>query len=482
MRVIPDLTKLRLPVRKAVSRRARHIRNTAAVITFSFIAVIAVGTFLLSLPVSRLDGASDLINSAFTSTSAVCITGLTVHDTSLTYTFFGQLVILLLVQIGGLGYMTVAVAMAVLMGKRLGIASAVHIMQSNGETHLAGMADLAKNTVLYTLSIEGMGAILYFVRFAGMPELGLSFRSVWYAVFHSVMSFCNAGFDLMGVLYGKGSGLSHFCGDVYFCLVLSSLVFVGGLGYAVCADLARTAASEGPFRLFSAAARRKHSTHTVIAVNTTLILVALGTVLVLACEHADAFAGMPLWRKFIMSVSESVTCRTAGFTTMNTSALPAICLHLLGPLMLIGGCPVSTGGGIKTTTVAVLYAALKSALGGKPDVEICSRRVPGKYLNRAIAVTALGILMVLGVTVLLSYTESSSVCSDLTRLQFEVISAVGTVGLSTGISAQLSPWGKLILMIAMFIGRIGSITFFNIVVFTDKKLMRRLPEDDIVIG
>ena len=139
MRVIPDLTKLRLPVRKAVSRRARHIRNTAAVITFSFIAVIAVGTFLLSLPVSRLDGASDLINSAFTSTSAVCITGLTVHDTSLTYTFFGQLVILLLVQIGGLGYMTVAVAMAVLMGKRLGIASAVHIMQSNGETAMVNL-------------------------------------------------------------------------------------------------------------------------------------------------------------------------------------------------------------------------------------------------------------------------------------------------------------------------------------------------------
>ncbi len=474
--------------KKAVSRRTRHVRNTAAVIAFSFFTVIAVGTFLLSLPVSRTDGANNIVDAAFTSTSAVCITGLVAADTGLTYTFFGQLIILLLVQIGALGYMTVAVAMAVLMGKRLGIASAVHIMQSNGETHLAGMSRLARNTVIYTLSVEGAGAVLYFFRFIRIPEIGVSLKAVWYALFHSVMSFCNAGFDLMGCIYGNGTGFSCFCGEAYFCAVLSALVFIGGLGYAVCADLAdplktaRMPLKQLLFRVFSAENRKKHSTHTVIAVNTTLILVAIGAVIMFFSEYRTGFAGLPLWRKAVMSFTESIICRTAGFTTLSTAALPVLTLHLLGPLMFIGGCPVSTGGGIKTTTIAVLYAALKSALTGNPDVEICSRRVPQKYLNRAIAVTSLGVALVILVTLLLCFTEGRAVSEDLPRLQFEVISAVCTVGLSTGITGALSPLGKFILMVAMFIGRIGSITFFNMVVFSDKKIMRRLPEDDIVIG
>ncbi|MBP5274210.1 MAG: hypothetical protein ILO36_04670 [Abditibacteriota bacterium] len=473
--------------KRNVSKRTHHIRGTATAFAFSFVTVISVGALLLSLPVSRIDGTHNLVDAAFTSTSAVCITGLTVSDTGLTYTFWGQLIILLLVQIGALGYMTVAVVVALLMGKRLGIASAVHIMESNGETHLAGMHRLAKNTVIFTLCVEGAGAALYFFRFAAMPELGFSCRSVWYALFHSVMSFCNAGIDLMGPIYGKGTGFTHFCGDIYFCSVLSLLVFLGSLGYAVFADLA-VPLKAGNIHLsqlfrnvFSLENRRKRSTHTVIALNTTLILIVLGAVILFCSEYSSGFAGLPLWKKLVMSVSESVTCRTAGFTTLNTASLPVWCLLLLGPLMLIGGCPVSTAGGIKTTTVAVLYGALRSALTGRQDVEICSRRVSQICLNRAIAVTTIAIAFVIIIQMLLCFTEGPNVSSDLSKLQFESVSALGTVGLSTGVTGALSPLGKLIFIVSMYIGRIGSI-FFNMVVFSDKKLMRRLPEDDIIIG
>jgi len=453
-------------------KRSVYVKNTALLITLSFLLVIAIGTILLSLPIARCDGFIRPLDSAFTATSAVCVTGLTVVDIGITYTLFGQIVILVLIQIGGLGYMTLAVAMAVIMGKKLGITSAVRIMQTNGETKLAGVGNIARNMVLYTFTIEAIGAAFLFFRFSFDPNIGFGFKAFFFGIFHSISAFCNAGMDLLGPLYGEFTSLSHYKGDLWIGFIISTLIIFGGIGYAVFADLIK------PER------KRKRTTHTIIAFVTTIILIVLGTVsfLIFEWNNKQTIGELPFWLKVFVSYFESVTCRTAGFSSINIANANLTGLWLLSFLMYIGACPASTGGGIKTTTIAIIYGAMKSAVTGKTDVELCGRRIPQQYVNRAIAVAMFSFFMIILMTVLLTFTEQKSVTKDITRLQFEVVSALGTVGLTTGITPTLSVAGKFLVMFTMFIGRIGSITLFNVLVFSDKKVLRRLPEDDVVIG
>ena len=454
------------------SEKATHIKNTAVLITLSFFLVIFAGTLLLCLPISRFDGRTDILASAFTATSSVCVTGLTVVDTGTTYTLFGQLVIIALIQIGGLGYMTLAVAMAVLMGKKIGISSAIHVMESSGETKLGGMANLAKNIVIYTVAIEAIGGIILAIRFSLDPNIGFGLKAIYFGFWHSVSAFCNAGFDILGNLYGPFNSVAHYKGDAWVCCTIAGLIIFGSMGYPIFSDFIK------PTR------GRKRTTHTIISLWTTLFLIVGGTGLFLLFEYNNpATLGQhPFWTKVLISYFESVICRTAGFTSIGISNAHLTSLGLMCFLMYVGACPVSTGGGIKTTTLAIIYAAMRSVVTGKEDVEICNRRIPQHYVNRAITVSIFSLVAVIIITVILTFTEHNASTNNIVQYQYEVFSAIGTVGSSTGITPSLSAFGKTFIMLGMFIGRIGSITLLNILVFSDKKILRRLPEDDVVIG
>ena len=455
-------------------RRTSSIKNVALIIALSFFIVIAVGTILLCLPIAREDGKIMPIDSAFAATSATCVTGLVVSDTGQTYTTFGEIVIMLLIQIGGLGYMTLAIAMAVLMGKNLNVEERIQIMESNGISNMIGVGKLARNIMLYTFSVEAIGAILLSIHFALDPKVN-GIKVIYYGIFHSISAFCNAGFDIMGgKLFGINASLVNCNDSIPLLLIISSLIIVGGIGYGVFADLIK------PQRI------RKRTTQTKVVIVTTLVLILGGTLMFLFLEYNNpgTLGNMPFWQKLLNAYFLSVTARTAGFGNIALADLHFVSLSILCFLMYVGGSPSSTAGGIKTTTIALLFASLKSALTKKDDTEIFNRRISTSNVNRAIAVAILAFIFISMAILALNIVENNAVY-DLQKalaIQLEVFSAMGTVGLSAGVTPTLSSLGKLILIFVMYVGRIGTLTLFNVIVFSDKTILRRLPEDNLNVG
>jgi trk system potassium uptake protein TrkH len=449
----------------------RLSQRPALLLSGSFAGMIAVGSLLLTLPLS-LRSVRDVsfVDSLFTITSAVCVTGLTVNDVLATYSVFGQLVILLAIQLGGVGIMTIA-ALALTFSRRGSLRSQLQYAAMMDATTLEDLRTMVRSIIVGTLVVEAVGAALLWKAFEG--HAALEGRSAGFlAVFHAVSAFCNAGFALFP------GNLTPFVGDASVQVVIMALVLLGGIGFPVMLELMRLA-WRWSMRLFRRGSR--HPGHLSLAASvvlrTTAFLLLLGALVTWAFEATGALAHLGFVDQGIAAVFASVNTRTSGFNTVDLGAMREGTLLVYCALMFIGGSPLSTAGGIKTTTAAVLVATLRAELLRR-EAELGRREVAVDALRKAIAVTALSGAIVLVVVLLLTFTEDL----PFLPLAFEAVSAFATVGLSTGITGSLSAVGKLVITVTMFVGRVGPLTIALAVGQDAKPRPYRLAPESLPVG
>ncbi len=434
------------------------------IIALFFVAVIAIGTLLLCLPIaSKSREWTPLLDSAFTATSATCVTGLIVRDTFTHWSLFGQLVILTMIQIGGLGVMTIIMTFSVFAKKKISLYERKLLMQSAGTMRSSGVIRLLKQIIKVTLICEGAGAILLATRFC--PELGLA-KGLYYSVFHAVSAFCNAGFDLMG-RYGEFSSLTPFYSDITVNMTVCALIICGGIGFIVWQDIVTHGLKI-----------KKYSLHSKIVLTTSAALILSGWLVFFITERNASLSTLTTGEKILAAFFQSVTSRTAGFNTVPLNHLSGAGVVLMSVLMMIGGSPGSTAGGIKTTTVAVMFFELIAAAKGDKDTVVFKRRLEDDTVKRSGAIISAYLAAVIIALVAISSAENL----PLSDVLFEVASAVGTVGLTVGITPTLSSFSHIILMLLMFAGRIGGLTI--IVAFAERRDHAKLtrPKEQILIG
>ena len=440
----------------------------AQVLASGFLALITLGTLLLSLPFSAADGHEiGIIDALFTSASSVCVTGLIVKDTPNDFSLFGQIIIMVLVQIGGLGYMTASTVIALLLGKRIGLRDRLVMREGLNVLSLEGMIRFTRMIVWVTLGIEGIGAGILFLRFS----YDFSYpRAIYLGVFHSITSFNNAGFALFS------DNLTGYRGDLTVNLVVMGLIILGGAGFIIFSDLFKYFTRENLFL----------SLHTKLTLSVMGVLTIGGALLLFFFEmyNSGTMAGLPFKEKALASLFHSVSARTAGFNTLNIGSMANDSLFILIILMVIGASPGSTGGGIKTTTFGVMIAALWATMLGRQDNMVFRRRLPMELIARAFLLTTMVSIIIIASTTVLLLTENKSVTMTL----FEVASAFGTVGLSVGdggvlsLSALFSTLGKIIITITMYIGRIGPLLLSMAIMGHAKPQRFRYPEERVLVG
>lgn len=411
----------------------------AQVMVISFAGVILLGTMFLMLPISAQSREiTPFINAIFTATSAVCVTGLAVVDTGTYWSVFGKTVILLLIQIGGLGFMTMATTIAILLGKKIGLKNRLVMQETLGQFSIAGVIRLTKYVFIATISIEFIGALLLSTRF--IPLFGWK-NGIYYAVFHSVSAFCNAGFDLMG----NYQSLTAFATDPVVSLTIMTLIVIGGLGFVVLAELST-------FKTY-----QKLSLHTKIVLVTTGALILGGFILIFSFEYNNpgTIGNFSLGEKIMASLFHSITPRTAGYNTLDLNALSMPSRFVTMILMFIGGSPGSTAGGLKTTTFAIMLLSIVAMFKGSDEINFANRRISKETVSRSLGIVFISVIWIVSMSLLLIVFEPNR---SLEAIMFESLSAFGTVGLSLGITPSLSIMGKVILSIMMFFGRIGPLT------------------------
>lgn len=433
-------------------------------IILGYFCIILFGAFLLCLPISARSGHwTNLFDALFTATSATCVTGLVVFDTYSYWSVFGQIVILLMIQVGGIGFMTLAISAMTLTKHKIGLRSRYTLQESVNASQVGGIVRMTRFILIGTAIFEISGAVLLAFRFC--PQFGL-WKGLYFAVFHSVSAFCNAGFDLMG---GNGafSSLTQYGADPLVNLVIIALIIVGGIGFFVWSDI-----SANKFRF------RRYKLHTKVVLATTAALILIPFLFFLCTERNNPnFAGQPL--TYIFScLFQTVTTRTAGFNTADLTALSDATILCMIFLMLIGGSPSSTAGGLKTTTLAMLVSSLFSVFKKRKSITCFRRRISDDALLQIISITALYILLFFGCGMLLSAFDNITVKEAL----FETASAIGTVGLSLGITAGLSTASHFVLMVLMFFGRVGGLTL--LLAFHDQQSVTpsKYPIEKITIG
>jgi len=433
----------------------------------TFAGAILVGTVLLTLPAATPSHEGlEPVDALFTATSATCVTGLTVTDTGSGLTLFGQLVVLVLIQLGGLGIMTFSVSLVLAVGQRLSKSREVVMQDMLDQESTGEVLSLVRFIAATTVIIEAAGALALFFGFGA--HLGYTLATLYQAVFHSVSAFCNAGFSLFR------NNLMDFSSDVGVNLIITTLIILGGLGFPVLRDLMAAATRR---RLGEAHARRlRTQTKVVLATSATLIVV--GAALFYLLERKGQLAPMPPGQRVLAAYFQSVTARTAGFNTVDIGKVGVPALVLLMGLMFVGASPGSTGGGVKTTTAAILIQALRAAFRGRTQVELFQRTVPLLVVRRAIALVVLSEL-VLGV-VLLGLTSVEK--QPLDTVAFETVSAFGTVGLSAGATGRLTTAGRLIITALMFVGRLGPLTMAFSLLGETRPAAYRYPEERIMVG
>lgn len=439
------------------------------VIVIGFALIILVGAILLSMPISTQNGERiGFLDALFTSTSAVCVTGLVAVDTATYWSFFGQLVIITLIQIGGLGFMTVTTLVALIIKKRINLKERLLIQESLNQIDLSGLVKLTRYILLTTVLIEGTGALLLSTVF--IPQFGM-LKGIWYSIFHAISAFCNAGFDLMGVVSGPFSSLTYYVNNFTITITISLLIILGGIGFPVILDVVRNKKLS------------KLNIHSKIVLFSTAVLIVFGMIFILVLEYNNpkTLGQLGFGGKILASLFQSVTLRTAGFNTIDLSVMRESSIFLMIVLMFIGASPASTGGGIKTTTIATLILAVKSFIFGKQDIEVCERRIGEITVKKSLGIFLIGITLFLIGTFIISITNPKF---SLLEVEFEVVSAIATVGLSIGGSPSLSILGKIFIMIFMFMGRVGSLTIFMALASrgTKKKPPIRYPEGKIIVG
>ena len=442
------------------------IRNNISqmqMIAIGFFIIILSGTLLLMTPLASRNGTpTDFLTALFTSTSSTCVTGLIVTDTFMHWSRFGHIIILILIQIGGLGFITLGFGFSLFLRRKISLRQRGLLRESVNVLNVGGIVKLARLIIRGTVLFEGVGAIILTICF--LPKMKFA-DALFYGVFHSISAFCNAGFDLMGKY-----GISSFTGyntNWVVCLTLIALILIGGIGFFVWSDLHQ---HKWHFR--------RYALHTKIVLVTSFILTAGGAVLFLLLERGHLFADMSGPTSVLNALFCSVSPRTAGFNSIDVGALTESSKLLTIILMFIGGCPGSTAGGIKVTTLVVLVLYLRSTLTRSDGVNIFGRQLKNEAILKSTAVATTNLLLAITATFLISSFQNI----DLTAIIFDVVSAISTVGMSTGITATLNNAAKVILVILMYTGRVGSLSFA--MSFTDKKKLThiRQPQEHISIG
>lgn len=479
--------KPRLPIKRFI----RRYLHPAQLVVLSFAFVILVSTALLSLPIATSTGQRlSFVDALFTATSATCVTGLVVVDTGTAFSTFGQLVILACIQIGGLGLMSFTTIFLVVVGRRLAIADRIAIQESFHHTPTGKIATLVKYIVVATFTIEAAGALLLTLRWLQQGRYGSVGETVYHAVFHSVSAFCNAGFAL------HADSLTRFQDDPVVVLIMSTLIIVGGLGFLVGLDL-KEYVQQALFRRFwsgrvrerveSIRPRPRLSVHTKLVLVTTIALLVVGTLSYYVLERRGLFAGMGEGEAWLNAFFCGVTPRTAGFNTIDFAQMGGAGLLCTMVLMFIGASPGSTGGGVKTSTFALLIAYAVSRWRGHTRLHAFKRTVPEESIDKAAAVVIAGIALVILAASALMATETYGQASSESRTQFlsimfETISAFGTVGLSVGQTPLLSDPGRLIVALVMFMGRTGPLTLALAISMRRKRADYRYAEENVMVG
>ena len=444
--------------------------STTHIILLSFLIAILAGALLLSLPISAADGkAVPFIDALFTATTSTCVTGLVTVPTVTTWSLFGQVVILILIQIGGLGVITMMSGLMMLLHKKMGLGDRLLLQDAFNLSSLSGILQFVKKVLFGTLIIEGIGALLYMTVF--IPEFGG--RGIWISVFTSISAFCNAGIDIIAE-----NSLCDYALNPIINFVTCALIILGGIGYIVWWDVLRVLRLKcrKKVRFF-----KNLTLHSKIAIASTLILILVGAALIFAFEYNNpqTIKDHTLLQKVEVSLFQSVTTRTAGFATVPqeclTNASSVVCLLL----MFIGGSPVGTAGGIKTVTFAVLIAAAIANIRGKEDTELFGRRLEKQLIGKAVAVAGMSFFILFASTVALSAVTDGSALD----IAYETVSATATVGLTRNLTASLGMIGKIIIIFTMYFGRVGPISLA--IAFSAKKKNQNLirnPIEDISVG
>jgi trk system potassium uptake protein TrkH len=432
------------------------------VLVLGFAVVILFGALLLTLPQATQDGLGlPFLNAAFTATSAVCVTGLVVVDTATTFTLFGQWVILLLIQVGGLGFMTFATMFAMILRKRITLKERLLLQEALNQVSVEGIVRLTKSILQISFAIEAIGALILTLRW--YSDFGWG-KALYYGVFHSISAFNNSGFDL----FGNFSSLTAFVGDPIINITIMLLIICGGLGFIVLADLL--------------AHPKKFRIHTKIVLQVSGALILLGAVVILIMEFTNpkTLGPLPLGTKVLAAFFQSVSPRTAGFNTINLASMYDTTLLSMIVLMFIGASPGSTGGGIKTTTFISIVLSVLSTYRSDPHVVLEGRTLPKDVIQKAWAITTSAAFLIFLIISILSLTEKT----DLLTVLFEVTSAFGTVGLSLGLTPTLSVIGKMAIILTMFIGRVGPLTLAFVLSQKKNKQAAHIkyPDERIMIG
>ena len=413
--------------------------NPTRIVVFSFGAIILVGTLLLMLPMASRDGQSaGLVTALFTATSATCVTGLILVDTWLSWTFFGQAVILVMIQLGGLGFMTVITLFCLALNRRISLSKRLLMVSTFNLNDMDGVVRVVRNALRGTLLFEGAGAVILSLCF--IPRFGAA--GIWRGVFHAVSAFCNAGFDLMG---GPFRSMAEYNDHPVVLLTLMALILIGGLGFFVWRDIWNAKGWKG-LSLYS---------KMILLASAALILVGWAAVLAAEWNNPETLGPMPVWQKLLNALFQSVTLRTAGFGAIDQGAMKPLALVVSILLMLVGGCSGSTAGGIKVGTVCVLLLAVRAGMTGREEVTLRGRAISPRRVFDAMTLVFVAIALFLAGMLALSALDGV----PLLDAAFEAASAIGTVGLTVGITPGLSLPSRLIVICLMFLGRVGILSF-----------------------
>lgn len=433
-------------------------------IFLGYISTIIAGTILLLLPCSSRAGSVAFSDALFTSTSAACVTGLIRFDTWSTWTLFGQIILLLLIQVGGIGFMTLAIMIMTMTGKKIGLNPRVMMQNAISAPQVGGITGVARFVLKGTAIIEGIGALLLALYY--IPKLGFA-EGLWYGVFHSISAFCNAGFDLMGQ-FEPGSSMVTLAGNWYVNTILMLLIILGGIGFFVWRDLLDQHFRWKPLKL---------QTKIVLSMSAFLLFGGAATIFLLEMG-GEAYASMGIGKKILVSLFQSVTCRTAGFNTIDFSKMTSASHMVMIGLMLVGGSPGSTAGGMKTTTAAVQLLTVMAVFKGRKEVDVFHRSIEDSVVRTASCVVTIYMCLAMGTAVIISAVEGLPIVTVL----FETVSAVATVGVTMGITGSVCMLSKVLLIALMIFGRAGSLTILCVFSTGTKKIQSKYPAEKVQVG
>ena len=467
-----------MKVENIKNHHEHHAMRPTRQIVLSFLAVIVIGSLLLSLPITNNIQPTTYLNNLFITTSATCVTGLVPVVTSEQFNFLGQLVIIIMIQIGGLGFLTFLNLLLIMVKKKISLTNKIVLQEALNQQSLNALPKFVKNVIKYTLLVEGIGALL--LLFVFIPKYGIS-KGIYYAIFHSISAFCNAGFDVLG-----DSSLIGYQSNIIINTVIPGLIIMGGLGFCVWFDVAtkikKECSKRSRFNLRHFL--KSFSLHTKLVLIVTMLLLMLGMVLFYICElnNPNTIGKLNLFDQLQVSFFQSATLRTAGFASVDMASLNPYTKFMMCIFMFIGGSPAGTAGGIKTVTFAISILMVYNIYHGRKEVAVFSRRIPKRLIIRSFAIITIGMSLVFTSIFILSITETVSFVDII----FEAVSAFATVGLSAGVTPVLSSIGKMVIIFLMYIGRIGPITL--IISFARKSYINagkkevRYPDGNVLLG